>query len=241
MDSIKVSGIVVRTVDYGEADVILTLVTLEQGKLTASAKSVKKAKAKLKYAAAPFSFGEYVLAPSRGGKLIVTDCVQQESFFELTTRLDCYYAGFILLEVLDKLSNQDANPTLVLAVLNGLKELAYGANPPKITLVATLVSVLAESGYALNFDTCACCGRPLGRGVSFDFSSGFVCAGCPVPDGVGVPDDVFDLTARLSNISEGEIVETEESVLSASAELALLLVTRVCGIKLVTARYLSEI
>ena len=58
----KVDALVLRSANYRDDDKILTLFTLQQGKVTAAAKGVKKAGAKLKFAAQPFCFAEYVLA-----------------------------------------------------------------------------------------------------------------------------------------------------------------------------------
>ena len=57
----KVDALVLRTADYGESDKMLTLFSLQQGKISAAAKGVRKAGAKLRFAAQPFCFAEYVL------------------------------------------------------------------------------------------------------------------------------------------------------------------------------------
>ena len=57
-----VNGLMLKSADYKENDKILTLLTAEKGKITAGIKGVRKAKAKLKFAAQPFCFAEYVLS-----------------------------------------------------------------------------------------------------------------------------------------------------------------------------------
>ena len=47
----KVDALVLRTADYGESDRMLTLFTMQYGKLTAGAKGVGKAAAKLRFGA----------------------------------------------------------------------------------------------------------------------------------------------------------------------------------------------
>ena len=58
----KTDALVLRASDYGENDKIVTLFSLQYGKISAALKGVKKAGAKLKFAAQPFCFAEYVLA-----------------------------------------------------------------------------------------------------------------------------------------------------------------------------------
>ena len=91
----KVKAIVTRAVPYRDSDMVLTLVSLEEGRLTASARGCLKPRAKLRYAAEPMNFGEYMLA-GKGDRYIVTDCVQYDSFSPVTADIDfrlCRFFG----------------------------------------------------------------------------------------------------------------------------------------------------
>ena len=50
----KADALLLRAVDYGENDRIATLLTAERGKIGAALKGVRKAGAKLRFAAQPF-------------------------------------------------------------------------------------------------------------------------------------------------------------------------------------------
>ena len=95
----KIKAIVTRAVPYRESDMVLTLVSPEEGRLTASARGCLKPRAKLRYAAEPMNFGEYMLA-GKGDRYIVTDCVQYDSFSPVTSDIDRYYAACMILELL---------------------------------------------------------------------------------------------------------------------------------------------
>ena len=58
---VKVNALVIKSVDYKDNDKILTLYSLENGKITTNIKGVKRAGAKLKFASDPFCFCEYIL------------------------------------------------------------------------------------------------------------------------------------------------------------------------------------
>ena len=58
----KINALMIRSVDYADNDKILSLFSLEQGVISAKIRGVKKAGAKLKFAAEPFCFAEYILA-----------------------------------------------------------------------------------------------------------------------------------------------------------------------------------
>ena len=52
----KADALVLRATDYGEYDKMVTLLTAERGKIGAALKGVRRAGAKLKFAAQPFCF-----------------------------------------------------------------------------------------------------------------------------------------------------------------------------------------
>ncbi|MCQ2603339.1 MAG: DNA repair protein RecO, partial [Clostridia bacterium] len=103
MELKKVTAIVTRATRYHETDMIVNLVSLEEGRITATARGCLKPKAKLRYAAEPMNFGEYMLSGS-GDRYIIADCSQIESFSPITYDLDKFYASSLILEVLQKLS-----------------------------------------------------------------------------------------------------------------------------------------
>ena len=93
----KCRAIVLRAVDYKDNDKILTLFSLEYGIISSAIRGVKKPKAKLKFAAQPFCFCEYVFNV-KGDKRSVISADIIESFYPT---LDANYlvlaiAGLIL-------------------------------------------------------------------------------------------------------------------------------------------------
>ena len=119
---VKVKAIVTRAVPYNESDMIVTLVGVDTGVLTATAKGCLKPKAKLRYAAEPMNFGDYVLS-GRNGRYIVTECSQIESFSSITYDIEKYYAASMILETLQR-GSKDANPDLFILSLKALDALA---------------------------------------------------------------------------------------------------------------------
>ena len=124
---IKTNGIVLNSEDSGDADRIITLLTLDHGKIKAKMKGVKRAKAKLAYASFPFNFGEYMLIRT-GRSYTVTNCSFVDNFQSLTYDLNKYYAGAGILEVGNFLSRagEPAGDTFIL-ILKCLKNLTYNS------------------------------------------------------------------------------------------------------------------
>lgn len=177
----KLNALCVRVVDYKDNDRLITLCTAEKGKILVKATGVKNPKAKLKFAASPLCFGEYIVVENKG-RYTLKGCEAYDNFQDIVFDLKRYYAGFSVLEWLDKLSdNADTDTVRALLIVGteALKELAYDVDvPPESTMLKFLNALLETTGYALNFHTSAISGKSLENDdkVCFDYYSGAVVA-----------------------------------------------------------------
>ena len=122
----KVDALVLRSIDYKDNDKILTLFTLQNGKVTAAAKGVKKAGARLKFAAQPFCFAEYVLA-KKGERRTVISAANTDGFYALREDIEKFYAACAVCEVCDALLFEGiVNEELFLYAVNALKNMCEG-------------------------------------------------------------------------------------------------------------------
>lgn len=198
MDGKKVTAVVTRAVPYNETDMILTLVSLEEGRLTATAKGCLKPKAKLRYAAEPMNFGEYMLT-GRPDRLIVAECSQIESFTALTADIDKYYAAALVLEVLQKLS-PESQPPLFMHAVAALKGMAFDGVSAEEGITSFLFDALSDNGYDLDFSTCNSCKCMLEGDCAFSESEGIVCLNCKGYDAIvvdGLSRSYFDGLCRV--------------------------------------------
>ena len=160
-NGLNLTAICVKSVDYNESDKIVTLCSVENGKVTAKLKGVNKITSKLKYAGQPFCFGEYRLV-GKGGKYIIAECKQIESFSCLSKDLKNYYAGFAILKVLSDFSAENvSNPTLTFYAVKALKAIAFDGMEPLRAFNKFVYHALAELGIDLDFRNCAVCGKKL--------------------------------------------------------------------------------
>lgn len=184
MDAKKVTAIVTRAVPYGDTDMIITLVSLEEGKLTVTAKGCLKPKAKLRYATEPMNFGEYMLA-GRPERLVLADCAQIDSFSPITLDIEKYYASALILEGLQKLS-PESQPMLFKHAIEVLKALAYEGKGAEEGVRDFLLYALRDNGYTVDFATCNSCGCVLDGEAVFSEKDGIVCPHCADYQGVGI-------------------------------------------------------
>lgn len=174
----KFSGIVLSGVSFGENDKILNIFTLEKGVISAKIKGVKKAGAKLKFAAEPFCFAEFLFSKTQE-KRTVTGASLIDSFYALRTDITRYYAGATVLEFIKRFYMESTvDQKEFFYCVNALKNIAYGDNP-LTSLVEFLVVSLQAVGYALSLPNCFGCGCEIDGRVFFDYRSGaFMCEEC---------------------------------------------------------------
>ncbi len=173
----KVDALLLRAADYGENDKIVTLLTADRGKIGAALKGVKKAGAKLKFAAQPFCFAEYVLA-ERAGRYTVTSCSLHDGFYSLREDVGTFYAASCVAETCDGLMYEGiVNGEMLVIALRALEEMCGGAAGP--ALVRFLLSAVSLAGYPVSLGACPVCGKELSGRLAFDMASGsFSCRGC---------------------------------------------------------------
>ena len=94
----KVNGITLFGVNYRESDKMLTIFTVEKGKIGAVARGVRKANAKSKQISEPFCFAEAVISEKSGRKTI-TEINPFDNFYPVRTDVVKYYAGMCALEL----------------------------------------------------------------------------------------------------------------------------------------------
>ncbi len=169
---VKTDAIVLKAVDYKDNDKILTLFSPALGRITAGAKGVKKAKAKLSFAAQPFCFAEYVLA-EKGGRYTVTGAYLHESFFSLRYDIVRFYAACALAEVcLTVLYENESHEGLFIALIEGLKSLSLAEEDAAEAVVTFMLVALRESGYPIDLSYAEECDGDIGDKIWFDFSDG---------------------------------------------------------------------
>ena len=79
---IKVKGLVIRQVNFGDYDKMLTLLTADLGKISVSAKGVRSMKSKNRAASELLCFGEFVLSPPKGDVYSLSSAECIESFID---------------------------------------------------------------------------------------------------------------------------------------------------------------
>lgn len=182
----KLQAIVLRYADYGESNRMLTLFSPESGKLSAAVKGVRKSGAKLRAAGEIFTYGEYVLAQSKG-RYTVVQFTPIDAFYDLRMDMDKLSAGVLLLNICEDAVQEDTpEPGLFLLLLRCLQQLCYGTAQPLAVVSVFLLHFARESGYMPALESCLFCGADK-KLEYFDLQQGGVCCGNCAQDRDMVP------------------------------------------------------
>ena len=98
----KTSGIIIKRINLGEFDRLITVYTQDFGKLVIKGKAVRKNQAKLKGHLELFLFSNLMIAPGKGFD-IITSAETIKSFPYLHKNISSLYIAIYFSEILDKL------------------------------------------------------------------------------------------------------------------------------------------
>ena len=104
LDTIKTRAIVLSSIDYKEKDKLVTLFSLEYGKITAKLKSVKAFNAKLKFAKETFCFGEFIIQKPAN---VISSVEVIDTFYDVTKSLEKFYNACAVVEIVKKVIQEE--------------------------------------------------------------------------------------------------------------------------------------
>src|ERR1700682_906297 len=154
-------AVILRKVDYGEADRILTIFTRERGKLPAIAKAVRRGKSHMSGKLDVCSHGHMLLAEGKRMD-VVTQFQRITRGGGLAADLPRAAAAAVVVEVADKvLEERHPQPELFEMIVGAIGHLNDPEINPRMELSDFLMRVLVELGYAPALGECARCGKLL--------------------------------------------------------------------------------
>jgi DNA repair protein RecO (recombination protein O) len=193
-------AIVLKRLNLGEADRILTLYTPSEGKLRAIAKGVRRPASRLAGHLELFSLS--VLQLARGRELdVVTQAEAREVFRTVREDLERTSQAYYALELVDRFMPERLENR---AVFDLLHEVLQGLDRPRPTPLALAyfqVHALAALGYRPQLQQCGRCEATIAPGANY-FShtlGGVLCPTCgPVePTASPIPVDVLKVLRYL--------------------------------------------
>lgn len=174
---LKTQGMVLREVDYQDADKILDVLSRDRGMLTVRARGVRSARSPLKSACQLLTLSEFTLLEKRG-KLTVTEAEPLEQFRPIREDIELLALGSYFAQATGAVAQEDApNPELLSLLSNTLFALGQLRRPRKLVKAAFELRLACYAGFTPELGVCPVCGSQAPD--RFDLSQGAVfCADC---------------------------------------------------------------
>lgn len=198
---VRLQGVVLKSMDLGENDKIVTIFTDKLGKIDAVAHGVRKAKSKQASSILPFCYGEYVLY--KGQSLYTISQTEiRESFQQIIMDLDYVTYGSYFLELIDVLNEKECPNVSMLALL--LKTLYVMVNSdvnlPVLRLVVDFKAV-SIAGYLPRVGVCGNCRKKTDSGYFSIENGGIYCSSCrPESSCYNISKENMELLRIIKNI-----------------------------------------
>ncbi len=163
MSSEKASAIVIRTVEFSETSLVVTLFTREFGKIGALAKGARRLKGPFESALDLLALCRIVFLHKSSDALdLLTEAKLLRRFRPAGHDLSGLYAGYYVAELLGELTDEDdPHPELFDLADETLVALAAG-EPVAKWIVRFELGALRLLGHIPLLDACVECGRPMG-------------------------------------------------------------------------------
>jgi len=180
MQEIEADGLVIRELETGEADQILTLLTAEYGKVVVSAKGVRSIRSKHYASAQLFTYSTFQLRKTHKF-FYITDTSYIENFMEIRYDVEKLALANYFCEIAYDISLEDEpEAELLQLLLNALYAIAKRDDIPLSRIKAAFeFRVVCQGGFQPELERCGICEEMLTENCYMDVMNGRVlCKRC---------------------------------------------------------------
>jgi len=183
----KTEGIVLKSMEYQDADKIVTIYTKDYGKISAIAKGVRKTKSKFGSSLEILTYSIFLFYKGRNLD-IVSQTEILESFFSTSKEVIKFAFAANCVEVINRLTEERE---INIGLFNLLKEVLHylkESNDPKLLTLSFKWQTMSILGYRPSLDHCCRCNKSVEVQKEMYFNikeGGLVCNNCIAKDKEG--------------------------------------------------------
>ena len=159
MASQSTPAILLRRIEFGDYDLIVTLFTRTRGKISAIAKSAKKSVKRFSGVLEPFSLLNVVLTQGkRKGMSLLHEASLEDPFFRIREDIiKTVYASYWVELIYLWMAEGEPQEALYKLIVHVLAELNRGKTPVEVLSILFQMRFLSLAGFRPNFDHCHAC------------------------------------------------------------------------------------
>ncbi|MGE5432007.1 MAG: DNA repair protein RecO [Syntrophomonadaceae bacterium] len=214
---IKTEAVVLSKMNYRESSTIATFYSKDLGRFSGIIKGARSPKSPVGHKIDSFNYLQIVIYKKTGREIQLVSQAELISYYprikEDLTKLK--YASSVLELVLALTVEEEANERLFRGIVRILNLFETSNRKPGILLIKFIVFILKESGFEIQFERCAVCGKEIGAGEKkyyFNFEKGMVCSTCihELTGSLSLSPELFQFITGLSNIGTEEKIDSGE-------------------------------
>jgi DNA repair protein RecO (recombination protein O) len=188
----RTEAIVLRQMDYGESDRIVTFYTAGYGKVRGIAKGARRSVKRFANALEPFSLSS--LSFSRRGEdslALIEGSDVTRHFAGIRADLEKTMTASCMIDLMDQFTREEKPNAPLFRLLHDFLQGLEGTSPAEPLLRFFEIRLLSLSGYEPVLDRCLACKTPVNPGKVYRFNAadgGLLCDACrrETPDAVPV-------------------------------------------------------
>ncbi len=187
----RTEAIVLRLLDYGEADRIVTFCTAGYGKVRGIAKGARRSRKRFANALEPFCLSQLNFTRRGPDSLAMVDASEVISHFpRIRSELEMSLKASYLIDLTDQFLPEEKKNEAVFLLLKTFLDLfeLTAATEPLVRFFE--IRLLKLAGYDPLLDRCLLCKAPVGGATAYRFvpaDGGIVCPSCRPEGGDAVP------------------------------------------------------
>ncbi|MBP1992842.1 DNA repair protein RecO [Paenibacillus eucommiae] len=178
----NVEGIVLRSMDYGEGNKIISLFTSELGKVSVMARGAKKLKSRHAAATQVFTYADFVFYKQHGqmGSLNQADIIEAHHLLREDLNMSAYSA--YLVEMTDRMHGDEEGSTYMFEQLKAGLQAIEDKKDMQIVVHLFEMKMLELAGYLPITDCCVSCGSASDLQSFSPGMGGVLCINCKFKD-----------------------------------------------------------
>lgn len=184
-ESHKATGFVLKSLNYGESDLIITFYSREFGKIKGIAKGAKRSKKRFANVFEPFSLTDIIFSrKTRDTLVFIESCDIVEHYAAIRQNLEKTLTASYFIDLADSFSPEGKTNENLFILLEDFLSLLTRENASDAAVRFFEMRLLKIAGFEPALTACARCRTPVTNGKTYYFSpkeGGITCADCARP------------------------------------------------------------
>ena len=178
---LKTEAVVLSKMNYGDSSSIASLFSEDLGKVSVIVKGARSPKSKFGRIVDPLNYLSVVLYKKESREIqLLSGADIIDHFTQMKNDLNKLGYAYAVAELVKNLlAEHEVNKKIFKGIIKILSRLNTGNEKPEITFGRFFIFFLKETGYEIQIDSCAICGKQkFVDDVYYNFDKGIVCGEC---------------------------------------------------------------